>query len=146
MKEATRNQLGNCKNQYQGSAKRVLCVCSAGLLRSPTLAALLNKEYGFNTRACGIAESYALILLSHQLLEWADEVYCMDDEQRSVIQTSMTMLNVERTPIHVLSVRDIHGYGDEKLIDELRAAYENAQSSVNTGLGTDNDPWEDKEQ
>ena len=47
------NRLGNSRNIYQGKDKRVLCVCSAGLLRSPTAANVLHKEFGYNTRACG---------------------------------------------------------------------------------------------
>jgi predicted protein tyrosine phosphatase len=40
------NRLGNCKNYHQGKFKRVLCVCSAGLLRSPTtdLEAMLKSH------------------------------------------------------------------------------------------------------
>ena len=131
MKEATRNQLGNSKNPYQGDTNKVLCCCSAGLLRSPTLASVLNIEHGYNTRACGIEESYALIPLSHQLLFWADEICCMDETQRQVIQTAMTMLNVPDRPIHVLNVPDIYGYGDEKLRELLLEAFNRAVEEYN---------------
>lgn len=48
------NRIANASNKFQGSYKRVLCVCSAGLLRSPTAALVLSKDpYNFNTRACG---------------------------------------------------------------------------------------------
>lgn len=60
------------QNPYQGNDKRLLFVCSAGLLRSPT-AAVVAARRGFNTRSCGSA-GYALINLSANLIEWADYI------------------------------------------------------------------------
>lgn len=74
MIQSSRNQLGNSSNPYQGKAKKVLCVCSAGLLRSPTTAKVLQQKYGYNTRACGVSEEYALIPISTALIEWSDEI------------------------------------------------------------------------
>lgn len=74
------NRLGNCHNMYQGNTKKVLCVCSAGLLRSPTAANVLHAEYGYNTRAAGISKEFALILLDEVLVEWADEIVFMAKE------------------------------------------------------------------
>jgi len=57
-----RNRIHNSSNPYQGKFKRVLCVCSAGLLRSPTTAFVLSQEpYNYNTRAAGIVDDYALV-------------------------------------------------------------------------------------
>ena len=61
MRHPTMNKLHNLRNPFQGEAKKVLCVCSAGLLRSPTAAIILQRDYGFNTRSCGINPDYALI-------------------------------------------------------------------------------------
>ena len=69
-----RNQLYNIHNEFQGNTKKVLCVCSAGLLRSATLQNTLIREYGYNCRNCGTEESYALIPISEALLLWADEI------------------------------------------------------------------------
>jgi predicted protein tyrosine phosphatase len=60
-------------NPYQGKASRILFVCSAGLLRSPTGAAVGVKR-GYNTRSCGSDASYALIPLSVNLIEWANHI------------------------------------------------------------------------
>ena len=68
------NQLANVGNPFQGKAKKVLCVCSAGLLRSPTLANVLHRQFGFNTRAVGYCQEYALIPISQALIWWADEI------------------------------------------------------------------------
>jgi predicted protein tyrosine phosphatase len=52
-------------------------VCSAGLLRSPTAAAVLQKTYGFNTRAVGHTEEFALIPIDIVQIYWADEIVCV---------------------------------------------------------------------
>lgn len=66
-------------NQYQGTSPRVLFVCSAGILRSPTAAALMHTLKGWNTRSCGV-ESYALVPLSVNLILWANKIVFMEDE------------------------------------------------------------------
>lgn len=78
IEKSTRNQLGNAKNVHQGSTKKVLCVCSAGLLRSPTLANEIHKHFGYNTRAVGACKSFALVPLSEALLAWADQIVFVD--------------------------------------------------------------------
>ena len=59
--------------------KRVLCLCSAGLLRSARLAQILQQEYNYNTRNAGVAD-YALIPVNTALLKWADEIVCVEQE------------------------------------------------------------------
>lgn len=73
------NALHNVTNPYQGPEKRVLCLCSAGLLRSATVATVLQNKYNYNTRNAGVAD-YALIPVSTALLEWADEIICVEQE------------------------------------------------------------------
>ena len=73
------NALHNVTNPYQGPEKRVLCLCSAGLLRSATLATVLQNKYNYNVRNAGVSD-YALIPVSTALLEWADEIICVEQE------------------------------------------------------------------
>ena len=80
MIKSTRNQIGNAKNPYQGSFKKILTVCSAGLLRSATLQNYLIKNYDCNVRNCGTSESFALIPLSEALYEWADWIVFVNKE------------------------------------------------------------------
>lgn len=58
-------------NPYQGKDKKIVFVCSAGILRSATAARLYGDKY--NTRAAG-SSSYALVPLSVNLITWADEI------------------------------------------------------------------------
>ena len=87
------NALWNCKNPYQGDYKKILCVCSAGLLRSPTIAYVLG-EMGFNTRAAGIYD-YALISVDDVLLDWADVIVTAEEEHKNHLTHIYDLSNKE---------------------------------------------------
>ena len=109
------NRLANTKNQYQGTRKKVLAVCSAGLLRSPTIAWILsNKPFDFNTRACGITNEYALIPLDDVLVTWADEVVVVEGWMKAIVQSSFP-----EAVVHVVETPDMYPFRDEKLVDFL---------------------------
>ena len=115
------NRLANCTNRYQGEYKRVLCVCSAGLLRSPTAAFVLSQEpYNFNTRAAGLNPEFALVPVDRVLLEWADEIVVMSAQQAEQIRA---MLEDEK-PIVVLGIPDNFRYQDPELIRLIRESYD----------------------
>ena len=111
------NRSWNSNNPFQGRDKKVLCVCSAGLLRSPTAAWVLgNPPFNFNTRAAGL-DSYALIVVDDVLLGWADEVVCMTLEQEERLK--------ERTPMPIvcLNIPDNYHYRDPALIELIKTNY-----------------------
>lgn len=126
MIKGTRNQLANTHNQYQTNTKRVLCICSAGLLRSPTAANILHKYHGYNTRSAGSCEDFALIPVTEALLEWADEVVFvnrdnfndMDAEQRA---------KLELCTIYILDIPDEHNWGNPELEEIILEQYNSAK-------------------
>ena len=63
---------GVIDNPYQGDNKKVLFVCSAGILRSATAARIYAHKH--NTRCAGTGMEYALVPLSERLMDWADEI------------------------------------------------------------------------
>lgn len=112
------NRLHNSKNPHQGAYKRVLCVCSAGLLRSPTTAVVLSQEpYNFNTRAAGMDADHALIVVDKVLLEWADEVVCMTPHQKSELE------EMTKKPIVCLDIEDSYAYRSQELIKLIKEKY-----------------------
>ena len=115
------NQMANAKNVWQNDAKRVLCVCSAGLLRSPTLAEYLNKEYGYNTRACGTSQEFALIPISEALVHWADEVVFVNKENWEDVKDT-PIFKVKK--VKILDLPDEFERNDPQLIEAIRAQYE----------------------
>ena len=107
------NALHNVTNPYQGKDKRVLCLCSAGCLRSPSCATILQNKYGYNTRSAGVSD-YALIPVNTALLKWADEIICVEQD---VFDTLMNDLDkyeesngerIELQNIIVLDIPDIY--------------------------------------
>lgn len=116
-----RNKLSVINNPYQGSSRRVLCVCSGGVLRSPTAAWILSNEpFGFNTRSCGDAD-YALIPLTKELVAWASVVVVMNENQaESVKQLLLEVKDGDGWPlIHVLQIEDNYDYRDQVLVDMM---------------------------
>lgn len=127
MPETERGQIA--QNPYQGQYKRVLCVCSGGILRSPTAAWVFSNEpYSFNTRAAG-TESFALIRLDPELLGWADEVVCMEAHHRLAIDRMDISQQIhypkgKMPPVLVLGIPDNYEFRDPALIRRIRTAYE----------------------
>ncbi len=120
------NRLHNATNPNQGPDTRVLCVCSAGLLRSPTAAVVLQRDYGFNTRACGAEPDFALVPLDGVLIHWADEIVCMSESHERVVRriAEEQNINIERTTIKTLNVPDKYEYMDKVLQKEILERYD----------------------
>lgn len=115
---------GNLSNGYQGAYKRVLCVCSAGMLRSPTMAHTLCKApYNYNTRSVGIEDSYALNTLTVDLVTWADEIVCADKEHEDAVKEFMHRNYISPRPIKCLYIPDIYEYRNPKLIKLIKERY-----------------------
>ena len=126
MRATTMNRLNNCTNPYQGDFKKVLCVCSAGLLRSPTAAWVLSQEpYNFNTRAAGATEDFALVPVDEVLLTWADEVVTMGPEQAETINTLLKILGLYDPPkVISLDIPDNFRYRDPQLVELIKQRYD----------------------
>ena len=118
------NRLGNSHNMYQGDYKRVLCVCSAGLLRSPTTAFVLSqKPYNYNTRAAGIDSDFALVVVDEVLLEWAQEVVCMTKEQARALKNRVK----KGCKLICLNIPDNFTYRDPQLIKMIKKTYKESK-------------------
>ena len=121
MIDSSMNQIANAKNPYQGGAERVLCICSAGLLRSPTIAEVLTRK-GYNTRAVGAATEYALIPVSSALLIWAER-YVVVKEQENVLISylkDLAMYDKVKHKITVLDIPDSFERNDPELIEIIQ--------------------------
>ena len=128
MIKASRNQLFNVNNNAQGNTKKVLTVCSAGLLRSPTLANFLVKEYEYNVRNCGTVESYALILISEALVCWADEIVFVNKENYRQVEKELKDILTEdgMKKIKVLDIPDDYMFNDAELLEICKEQYQNS--------------------
>lgn len=121
-----RNQMGVIFNSFQGDYKKVLTVCSAGCLRSPTAAHILSgAPWNFNTRCAGTSEAYAIIPLTDTLIVWADIILVMDSDMVADINSrqirmgkdSETMFDLAFKPVVNLEIEDDYNYRDPKLVE-----------------------------
>ena len=112
-------------NEWQGESKRVLCLCSANMLRSPTMQVVLSGEpFNYNTRSCG-THDFALIPLTADLLSWADEIVCADTEHFERVHAILDRLPTrEVKPIVNLRIPDIYGYRDPQLVQLIGDKYQ----------------------
>ena len=116
----TFNRIHNCTNPHQGKAKRVLCLCSAGLLRSPTTAVVLQQKFGYNTRAAGVSKEYALIEADDVLFNWADEIVAVEQSVAEQVPDEF------KSKLTTLDIPDMFGYMDQKLQEIILEQYRNA--------------------
>jgi len=117
------NRLANANNEFQGDFKRVLCVCSAGMLRSPTAAEVLSREpFNFNTRAAGLSKEYALVQVDDVLLHWADEIVCMEIDHWNELKKMLADGDVSK-PVLNLSIPDMYKFRDPELIKIITEYY-----------------------
>jgi predicted protein tyrosine phosphatase len=118
--EAMFKQNSPYNNPYQGKDKRVLFVCSAGILRSATAARIYAKKY--NTRAAG-SEGYALIPVSHELVLWAQEIVFVNKEN---YEETSKHFHLEDFPclVKVLDIPDRYEHMHPKLIASFEEQYE----------------------
>ena len=114
------NRMGNARNPYQTDAKKVLCLCSAGLLRSPTMANVLHQEHGYNTRAAGVSQEYALIPIDAALNSWADEIVLANGE---VFEEYIQKYNNGSKRMVVLDLPDKYEWNDPELVALIKKQY-----------------------
>jgi predicted protein tyrosine phosphatase len=122
-----RNQLGVLFNVYQGETKKVLTVCSAGCLRSPTAAHILSSPpFNFNTRCAGTSSEYAIIPVTEALITWADVILVMDSYQQKYINDLQNKLFNEKDnwaydfklkEVINLEIEDDFAYRDPYLVE-----------------------------
>jgi predicted protein tyrosine phosphatase len=128
-----RNQLGVLFNAYQGKHKKVLTVCSAGCLRSPTAAHILSSHpWNFNTRCAGTSSEYAIIPVTEALIVWADVILVMDMQQQCYINDMQNklaaeadvMFDYEYKQVINLDVPDNYDYRNPKLVEIMTEKFE----------------------
>lgn len=109
-------------NHYQGSAPRWLFVCSAGLLRSPTGAALAIRK-GINARSCGSEIDLALIPISANLIMWAEKIVFVNENNYhqclELFADHQMLHNLLTVRSLVLDIPDMYEYNDHELVIEF---------------------------
>lgn len=112
---------GVVRNPYQGKDKKVVFVCSMGILRSATGARLYASKY--NTRTAGTYPD-ALIPLTPVLTAWADELVFVNKENYEMFAAPLDDKLLETLNIRVLNIPDCYEHMHPKLIESFKEQYE----------------------
>ena len=121
--EIPRNDLVVAYNQYQGERPTALCVCSAGVLRSPSIAYVLSGHpFNMNTRAAGIERS-ALFTVSAKHVLWADLIVCAEPYHADHILSLADKLTQNghkvRAGVVTLNIPDTHTAYSPALLEAI---------------------------
>jgi predicted protein tyrosine phosphatase len=81
---------------------------------------LSQEPFNFNTRAAGIVNDFALIPVDQVLLEWADEIVCMDALQTDMIKKDLENHGIDNKPVHNLKIPDNFEYRNPKLLKIIK--------------------------
>lgn len=117
-------KLGVIENPYQSEDKKVLFVCSAGILRSATGARLYANKY--NTRSAGTYD-FALIKVDDTLMQWADEIVFVNKENYDMVKQRYTpeTWELKFAPwVKVLDIPDMYEHMHPKLKEAFKEQYE----------------------
>lgn len=111
---------GAVSNPYQGKDKKVLFVCSMGILRSATGSRIYGAKY--NTRSAGTYEE-ALIQATPMLYMWADEIVFVNKENyESAVKHHSDIF--ETKSIKVLNIPDVYEHMHPEIIKAYEQQYE----------------------
>jgi protein-tyrosine phosphatase len=118
-------QIRNCKsgvinNPYQGKDKKVLFVCTMGILRSATAARMYARKY--NTRAAGTA-SDALVPITETLIQWADQIVFVNRENYLLAKIKFPDL-ISMQNVLTLDIPDEYEHMHPKLVKAFEQQYE----------------------
>lgn len=116
---------GVVANPFQGKDKKVVFVCSMGILRSATAARLYAHKY--NTRSAGTWEGHALIPLTERLIDWADELVFVNDHnyvQTLAKYTGTPVYYLVKDKAKVLDIPDTYEHMHPELVKAFEEQYE----------------------
>lgn len=111
---------GAVKNPYQGSDKKVLFVCTMGILRSATGSRIYGHKH--NTRSAGTHEEALTILTPLQLM-WADEVVFVNKENFDEADKKYD-LSEHMYKVKVLHIPDNYEHMHPEIIKAYNEQYE----------------------
>lgn len=112
---------GVVRNPYQGSDKKVVFVCSMGILRSATAARIYAHKY--NTRTAGTWHD-ALVPLNPLLIAWADELVFVNKENYEQFINTIDDDILADLKIKVLNIPDQYPHMHPELIKAFKQQYE----------------------
>lgn len=100
------------------SLMKILFVCTANKLRSPTAQAVFAEHPGIEARSAGLDASAAQPL-TVDLVTWADRLFVMEPRQRDIIRKRFRQALGSR-PVIVLGIPDEYSFMQAELVALLK--------------------------
>lgn len=100
-----------------GPVLKVLFVCEANRLRSPTAETIFRGYPSIQVKSAGVGKE-ATIPVTIELLEWADLIFVMEKRQRNIIHSRFKEI-YQRKRIFCLYIPDEFEFMDPDLIELL---------------------------
>lgn len=97
---------------------KVLFICTANRLRSPTAAALFADHPGLEVRSAGL-DAACPRPLSNELVMWADKLFVMERRQRDIVRRKFRKTLGER-PVIALGIPDDYEFMQPELVALLK--------------------------
>jgi predicted protein tyrosine phosphatase len=98
-------------------ARKLLFVCDANRLRSPTAEAIFSSYPCLEVKSAGLSHE-ATVPLSLELLDWADVIFVMEKRHRNLIHSRFKDL-YQRKRIICLYIPDEFEFMDPELVQLL---------------------------
>jgi protein-tyrosine phosphatase len=99
-------------------AIRVLFICHYNRKRSATAERIFGKDPGLDVRSAGTS-SEAMVQVNERMLDWADIVFVMDDEQAAALGHSFPTHPGAKNAV-ILHIKDDYHFLDPELVQLLR--------------------------
>lgn len=96
---------------------RVLFICDANCLRSPTAEAVFSGYPGVEARSAGVGKE-ATVPVNAELLDWADLIFVMEKRHRNIIHSRFKEI-YQRKRILCLYIPDEFEFMDPELVGLL---------------------------
>jgi predicted protein tyrosine phosphatase len=101
-----------------GRPVRVLFVCHYNRKRSATAERVLGKDPQLDVRSAGTSED-ALVRVNERMLDWADVIFALDDEQRRAL-SRLFPEHAALPRVISLEIADEYHFLDPQLVTLLR--------------------------
>lgn len=97
--------------------RKLLFVCTFNQWRSLTAEVIFKNHPHFEVRSAGISPN-ARHVISRKDIEWADEIFCMEERHQDVIKKKFSDLKLPK--ITVLEIESGYRYMDPELVTMLK--------------------------
>ena len=100
--------------------KKVLFICSANYLRSPTAELLYQGIEGLEAKSAGTDAFEDSNQLTTELFQWADTIYVMENHHRNKVRKMVGNSIFLSKKVIVLNILDDYDFMENTLINALR--------------------------